>query len=233
MNRSEIASALDSTNLKLDARPEDIARLCEEAIALQVKAVCVYPSSVPQCAALLAGSGVGLAAVVGFPSGRFSVESKRAELATLAPAGATEVDVVIDYSALWETGGHARVGMEIAALASTAREHGLLSKFIVETCFLSGEEKRRVLDACIEGGADFIKTSTGFGSAGADLEDIRTWARARGDAPLKIKASGGIRTREQVEAFLAAGAERIGLSGAAAVLNKADDNDPAASSGAY
>jgi deoxyribose-phosphate aldolase len=233
MNRTTIASTLDSTNLKLEARPEDIAALCREAVALGVKAVCVYPASVPACASLLNGSGVALAAVVGFPSGRFAVESKRAEIVALASAGAEEVDVVINYPALWEGGGRVRVAEEIAELAAAARDHGMISKFIVETCFLSAEEKRWVLDACVEGRADFIKTSTGFGSAGADLEDVRAWAAARGDAPLKIKASGGIRTLAQVEAFIAAGAERIGLSGAAGVLAEVDGAGPAAGVGSY
>jgi len=233
MNRTTIASTLDSTNLKLEARPEDIAALCREAIALGVKAVCVYPASVPACASLLKGSGVALAAVVGFPSGRFAVESKRAEIVHLASAGADEVDVVINYPALWEEGGRARVAQEIADLAETARDQGLISKFIVETCLLSAEEKRWVLGACLDGRADFIKTSTGFSSAGADLEDVRSWAAARGDAPLKIKASGGIRTLAQVEAFIAAGADRIGLSAAAAVLAEVDGARPAAGEESY
>ncbi len=214
----EIAASLDATNLKLDASEKDIEALCHDALANSVAAVCVYPTSVPLCRKILGSGDVGLAAVVGFPSGRYSVASKCAEIDEVAAQGASEVDIVLNYPALL-AGRRDLVQKEASDLAKTCRKVGLLSKFIVETCYLGESEKQTMLSICEDSGADFIKTSTGFGSRGADLDDIKAWAAARSSTHLRIKASGGIRSREQVEAFLEAGASRIGLSSANAVLS--------------
>lgn len=216
---SEIAGALDATNLKLDASTEDIENLCHDALAYSVAAVCVYPTSIALCRKILGSGDVGLAAVIGFPSGRYSVASKCTEIDEVASLGASEVDIVLNYPALI-AGRRDIVQKEAADLANTCRKVGLVSKFIVETCFLNVEAKQTMLSICEDSGADFIKTSTGFGSKGADLADIKGWAAARKSVHLKIKASGGIRSREQVETFLAAGASRIGLSSAKAVLEE-------------
>lgn len=214
----QIAGTLDATNLKLDATTADIDKLCQDALAQGVAAVCVYPGSVVRCRGILGSGDVGLAAVVGFPSGRFSISSKIAEIDELAVKGASEVDVVLNYPALI-AGESQVVAKEAKSLADTCRKVGLLSKFIVETCFLSEDQKLTMLRICEDAGANFIKTSTGFGSGGAQLKDIELWVKNRKSPSLKIKASGGIRTRQQVEAFLQAGASRIGLSSAAAVLS--------------
>jgi len=216
---SEIAGSLDATNLKLEATQADIENLCHDALAYGVATVCVYPTNVPLCRKILGSGEVGLAAVIGFPSGRYSVRSKIVEIDEVASMGASEVDIVLNYPALIE-GAHDPVQKEAVQLADACRKVGLYSKFIVETCFLNQEQKREMLQICETAGADFIKTSTGFGRAGADLADVEMWMREKSSKSLKIKASGGIRTRAQVEAFLAAGASRIGLSSAKAVLEE-------------
>lgn len=214
---SEIAASLDATNLKLDASVADIEALCHDALAHSVAAVCVYPTSVALCRRILGAGDVGLAAVIGFPSGRYSTRSKCTEVDEVAALGASEVDIVLNYPALL-AGRRDLVEKEARDLADICRKVGLVSKFIVETCFLDKAAKETMLAICEDSGANFIKTSTGFGSGGADLADVRAWAVARTSPHLKIKASGGIRTRAQVEAFLASGAARIGLSSAKAVL---------------
>jgi len=216
---SEIAASLDATNLKLDASEQDIEALCHDALAHSVAAVCVYPTSVALCRKVLGSGDVGLAAVIGFPSGRYSIASKCTEIDEVAAQGASEVDIVVNYPALI-AGRRDLIEKEVSDLANTCRKVGLLSKFIVETCYLDAESKKTMLSICEDSGADFIKTSTGFGSGGANLDDIKAWAAARSSTHLKIKASGGIRSREQVEAFLEAGASRIGLSSAKAVLQE-------------
>lgn len=224
----EIASSLDATNLKLEATRSDIESLCQESLANRVASVCVYPNSVPICREILGPGEIGLAAVVGFPSGRYAVASKCLEIEEVAAAGATEIDAVLDYPALVD-GQFNVVAAEASRLAESCRQAGALSKFIVETCYLDRQQKLDMLHICEDAGANFIKTSTGFGSAGAQLEDVQLWASERKSDELKIKASGGIRSRDQVVAFLEAGASRIGLSSAKAVL--ADGGE--ASSGAY
>jgi len=220
---SQLAASLDATNLKLDASIADIESLCHDALAHSVAAVCIYPKSVALCRKILGSGDVGIAAVIGFPSGRYSVASKRTEIDEIAALGASEADIVLDYPALL-AGRKDLLAKEATDLAETCRKVGLLSKFIVETCYLDAEAKGTMLSICEDSGADYIKTSTGFGSGGADLEDVKAWASARTSSHLKIKASGGIKTRKQVEAFLLAGASRIGLSSAKAVL--ADEKDP-------
>jgi deoxyribose-phosphate aldolase len=221
----EIAASLDATNLKLDATEADIEGLCHDALAHGVAAVCVYPTNVPRCRRILGSGEVGLAAVVGFPSGRYTTRSKGAEIDEIASMGASEADIVLDYPALL-AGHRERVEKEAHDLAAVCRKVGLVSKFIVETCYLDEAAKETMLRICEDSGADFIKTSTGFGAAGARVEDVEAWAAARsGDRP-RIKASGGIRTRAQVEAFLDAGATRIGLSSAKTVLGDAPTAEP-------
>lgn len=220
----EIAASLDATNLKLDAAKAEIETLCHESLASKVASVCVYPASVPVCREILGTAGVGLAAVVGFPSGRYGVGAKCREIEEVVVAGATEIDAVLNYSALVD-GDRALVAKEAKRLAETCREAGALSKFIVETCFLNRSQKLDMLRICEDAGADFIKTSTGFGSAGGQVDDVKLWADERRSATLRIKASGGIRSREQVVAFLSAGASRIGLSSARAVLTSDGESE--------
>jgi deoxyribose-phosphate aldolase len=216
MTAAELAATFDSTNLRLDATEANIAALCTEAATHRFACVMLYPASVAFAGRQLAGSGIRIGTVVGFPSGRFSTAAKRAEIEAVGAAGVHEVDIVMNYPALRE-GRPAEAGDEIAALTARAHELGLLVKIIVETCYLDSTQRLTALRLCEVAGADFIKTSTGFGSAGAKPEHLREWAAAR-TGRIALKASGGIKTLADARALLAAGATRLGTSSAAAIL---------------
>jgi deoxyribose-phosphate aldolase len=216
MTAAELAATLDSTNLRLDASEADIAALCDEAAAQRFACVMIYPASVPAAAARLRGTGMRVGTVIGFPSGRFSTAAKRAEIEAMHAAGAHEVDIVMNYPALRE-GRAGEAGDEIAALARRARELGLLVKVIVETCYLDAAQRLAALRLCEAAEVEFIKTSTGFGSAGAKVEHIREWAAAR-RTRIGIKASGGIKSLADARGLLEAGATRLGTSSAGAIV---------------
>jgi deoxyribose-phosphate aldolase len=229
---AQLASTLDSTNLRLDASEADIEQLCREAAVHRFACVMIYPASVPLAARVLAGTGLRIGTVIGFPSGRFSTEAKAAEITVAHRAGAHEVDIVMNYPAL--LAGHtAEVAAEVAALTRLAHGNGQLIKVIVETCFLDDARKLAALQICEDAGADFIKTSTGFGTAGAKVADIAAWAAAR-KTGIALKASGGIKTLADARALIAAGATRLGTSNAAAILAEFTGGAaPAAPSGGY
>lgn len=229
MTPAQLAATFDATNLRLDATEADLRVLCEEAAASGCAAVCLYPANVPLAASILRGTTVKIATVAGFPSGRFSISAKVAEAREVAKKGADECDFVMNYPALI-AGDESLVVEELAALCATCREEGLTSKIIVETCYLNMAQKARALTLCEEAGADFIKTSTGFGSGGAELEDVQSWAAKR--KAIKIKASGGIRTLRQALAFVEAGANRLGLSSSHAILAEMQGQDSVPPGGA-
>ena len=222
MNVSEFAATLDATNLKLDATQEDIHALCTEAIQAGYASVCVYPSYVPLCSALLKESKVNVCTVIGFPHGCSSAQSMHEEIKYAHSNGANEVDIVIRHAAL-RNGENEVVTAETISLCHTARELGLISKIIVETCYLNETQKQMALTICEQAGADFIKTSTGFGVGGATLEDVNYFIKHR-TTPIKVKASGGIRTLDQALAFINAGAERLGISSANQLLKELYQN---------
>lgn len=227
-----LAALLDSTHLRLDATDADIERLALEAAQHRFACVMIYPACVPLAARVLAGTDTRIGTVVGFPCGRFSTDAKVAEIISAHRAGAHEVDVVMNYAALRD--GHlAGVTAEITHLSQVAHDHGLLIKVIVETCFLNEAQKLTALEICEVAGADFIKTSTGFGTAGANASDIAAWAAAR-KTSIGLKASGGIKTLADALRMTTAGATRLGTSNAASIL--AELNGVAASpspAGAY
>ena len=229
MTAAELAATLDSTNLRLDATEADLTALCAEAATHRFACVMLYPANVAFAARQLAGTGIRIGTVVGFPSGRFATAAKRAEIEAARAAGAHEVDVVMNYPALRE-GRAGEAGDEIAALAACARSLGLLVKVIVETCYLDAAQRLAALRLCEASGADFIKTSTGFGSAGAKAEHLREWAAAR-TGRIALKASGGIKTLADARAFLAAGATRLGTSSAGALLAELRGSAPASAGG--
>ncbi len=231
MTAAELASALDSTNLRLDATEADLAALCAEAATLRFACVMLYPANVPFAARQLAGTGIRIGTVVGFPSGRFATAAKRAEIETARGAGAHEVDIVMNYPALRE-GRAAEAGEEIASLVSSAHALGLLTKIIVETCYLDPAQRLAALRLCEAAGADFIKTSTGFGSAGAQPEHLREWSVARATR-IGLKASGGIKTLAHARTLLAAGATRLGTSGAGSIMAEFAGDSPKNASGDY
>jgi deoxyribose-phosphate aldolase len=216
---AQFASTLDATNLRLDATDADIEKLCHEVVTHGCACAMIYPASVPLASRALKGTGARIGTVIGFPSGRFTTRSKAAEISAMAEAGAHEVDIVMDYAALRE-GRVAEVAAEVAELTKLAHANGQLIKVITENCFLNEAQMLQALVICEDAGADFIKTSTGFGTHGAKLEHIRLWAAHRRGAAgaIKLKAAGGIKTLADALALIEAGAARLGASSAGALL---------------
>ena len=213
MEAKEILAKVDHTLLKQTATWEDIKRICEEAKTYHTATVMV-PSCFIARIKETYGESVKAATVVGFPNGNCSTATKFAETAQALADGAEEIDMVINVGALKE-GNTDYVTGEIKALKQLCGERVL--KVIVETCFLTEEEKIAACKCVTEGGADFIKTSTGFGSAGATIEDIKLFKAHIGEG-VQMKAAGGIHTREEMEAFIEAGCTRLGASAAVKVL---------------
>ena len=213
MEAKEILAKVDHTLLKQTATWEEIKRICEEAKTYHTATVMV-PSCFIARIKETYGESVKAATVVGFPNGNCSTAAKIAETAQALADGAEEIDMVINVGALKE-GNTDYVTGEIKALKRLCGERVL--KVIVETCFLTEEEKIAACKCVTEGGADFIKTSTGFGSAGATIEDIRLFKAHIGEG-VQMKAAGGIHTREEMEAFIEAGCTRLGASAAVKVL---------------
>lgn len=216
LTAAQLAAALDSTNLRLDARDSEVTALCQEAALHHFACVMLYPTSVPLAASVLAGTGTRIGTVIGFPNGRSTTAAKAAEIDAVHAVGAHEVDIVMNYAALRE-GDLKAVDTELRRLVQRAQTHGQLVKIIVETCYLDTDQRLTALRLCEDAGAEFIKTSTGFGSSGAKVEHIAAWAAAR-RGPIRLKASGGIKTLADARALLAAGASRLGTSNAADLL---------------
>ncbi len=215
MTNAEILSHIDHTVLKVDAKWEDIAQICEEALQYHTASVCIPAWYVARAKENY--PELNVCTVVGFPLGYTETAAKAKETELALAAGAAEIDMVINIAAL-KNGDDAAVLADIRALRKVCGT--AILKVIVETCYLTEDEKIRVCRLVTEGGADYIKTSTGFGSAGAQLEDIALFRKYIG-ANVKIKAAGGIRTREQMTAFLDAGCDRIGCSAARILFDKA------------
>lgn len=216
MKAKDILSHVDHTLLKQTANWAQMQRVAEEAIRYGTATVMV-PSCYVARLARIYGARLKVATVVGFPNGNASTAAKLAETAQALADGAAEIDMVINIGML-KAGDEKYVTDEIRALKALCGERVL--KVIVETCFLTQEEKIAACRAVTEGGADYIKTSTGFGPQGATLEDIALFCAHIG-AGVKMKAAGGIHTRAEMEAFLAAGCDRLGASSAVAVLKDA------------
>ena len=213
MEAKEILAKVDHTLLKQTATWEEIKRICEEAKTYHTATVMV-PSCFISRIKETYGEAVKAATVVGFPNGNCNTAAKIAETAQALADGAEEIDMVINIGAL-KAGDTEYVTEEIKALKKLCGERVL--KVIVETCFLTEEEKIAACKCVTEAGADFIKTSTGFGSAGATLEDIKLFKEHIGPK-VQMKAAGGIHTREETEAFIEAGCTRLGASAAVKVL---------------
>jgi len=214
LSGAEIAKYIDHTNLKATATRADIETLCAEARQYGFRAVCVNPSQVVNAVEFLAGSEVRVATVIGFPLGATTSLTKAREAEEAVAAGAAELDMVINIGALKE-GRLDLVRDDIKAVVRAAR--GALVKVILESCYLTDEEKVLACRAAAEAGANFVKTSTGFGPGGATLEDVRL-LRANIPPTMEVKASGGIRDIEAARAFIAAGATRLGTSAGVAIV---------------
>jgi deoxyribose-phosphate aldolase len=210
-----LASHIDHTLLKAQATADQVKAHCLEAARWHFASMCVNPYYVPLAAGVLAGSGVKVCTVVGFPLGATTTAVKVAETAEAVANGAEEIDVVINIGAL-KSGDLEAVRADVAAVVAAADGKALV-KAIIETCFLSDEEKIIACQLCKQAGADFVKTSTGFGTGGATVEDIALIRRAVGPE-MGIKASSGIRDAETANAMMAAGATRLGTSSSVAIV---------------
>ncbi len=208
MTNKELLSHIDHTLLKPTATWAEVEQLCKEALEHGCASVCIPPCYVKKAKESFPELKVGT--VIGFPFGYQSQAAKSAEAWDARQNGADELDLVINQCDV-KNGDLGEVVAEIGAIRQLAPDRVL--KVIVETCNLSKEEKIAVCYCVARGGADYIKTSTGYGSAGAELEDVKLFKELMGER-LKIKASGGIRSKEQMEAFLEAGCDRIGTSSA-------------------
>ena len=213
-----LAAVIDHTLLKPEATRSQIENLCDEAVRYHFACAMVNPVWASTAVGLLAGSGVPVGVVIGFPLGCSLVSTLRQEAAALVRLGVRELDMVIPIGQL-KSGNYQAVDHTIHAVASVAHHHGALVKVILETALLNVEEKLRGLEIAIQAGADFIKTSTGFSSSGATAADV---ALMRGVAGGRcgVKAAGGIRTLADVNAMLEAGANRIGASASVAIIQE-------------
>jgi deoxyribose-phosphate aldolase len=207
---------IDHTLLKPEATYAQIAQLCDEARQYGFASVCVNATHVKRCAERLVGSPVKVCAVVGFPLGATLPEVKAYEAQQAIEDGATEIDMVINVGAL-KSKDDDLVARDIGAVVRTAHASGALVKVIIEAALLTDEEKTTACQLAIEAGADFVKTSTGFGPGGATARDVELMRRAVGPR-VGIKAAGGIRTREDAEKMVAAGATRIGASASVKIV---------------
>lgn len=227
----DIAALIDHTLLKPEATRGDIERLCAEAREWSFASVCVNPYWVPLCGELLDGGGSpAVCTVVGFPLGANATEVKRIEAETALRAGARELDMVQNVGAL-RSGDERTVASEIALLATVAHDGGAILKVILETCLLTDEQIVTASRLAAEAGADFVKTSTGFSTAGATVAHVRAMRAAVGPV-IGVKASGGVRTLSALREMVKAGATRIGTSSGVAILREVREGAKQAESGA-
>lgn len=213
---SKINQTIDHTLLKADAKYEDIEKVINEAKTHSFKSVCVQPTHVKRAARLLEGSSVKVCTVIGFPLGANTETVKVAEAKDAIQNGATEIDMVLNIGAL-KSKDQQLVANEIAAVRAVCTG-GVILKVIIETALLTKEEKIIACELVTKAGADFIKTSTGFASSGASLDDIALFKQHIGPN-VQIKASGGIRNKQQALDFIRAGASRLGTSNGVAIVS--------------
>ncbi|THB72163.1 MAG: deoxyribose-phosphate aldolase [Desulfobulbaceae bacterium] len=216
MEAEKLAAYFDHTILKPDATASEVEKLCREAIGYRFFSVCVNPVRVSLARLILTGSNVKVCTVIGFPLGAQTSEIKAAEARQAIENGAEELDMVINIGEL-KQGDHENVTQDIAAVVSAAR--GVVVKVIIETCLLSQSE---IVDACKcarAAGADFVKTSTGFSSGGATVEDIALMKESAGEG-MQVKASGGIKTLADACEMIDAGATRLGASASVAIITE-------------
>ncbi|MEW6040703.1 MAG: deoxyribose-phosphate aldolase [Elusimicrobiota bacterium] len=206
---------MDHTLLKANATQEEIGKLCEEAKKYHFASVCVNPGYVSMCSNLLRGSGVRVCTVIGFPLGATTPTVKAIEARDAIANGADEIDMVINVGEL-KSGNYQLVLDDIKAVREATK--GKILKVILETAYLSKEEKIKGCLLAKDAGADFVKTSTGFGPSGATVEDIKLMRQTVGPL-MGIKASGGIRTTEDAKKMVEAGATRIGASASVAIVS--------------
>jgi deoxyribose-phosphate aldolase len=223
---SGVAMLIDHTLLKADATKQDIEKLCREASEFKFATVCVNPTWVATCAALLRGTPVGVCTVVGFPLGATTPDVKNYETRRAIFDGASEVDMVINVGAL-KSGDLRRVERDIEGVAQPCRDAGVISKVIIEAAYLTDEEKITACTLAKAAGADFVKTSTGFAASGATVADVALMRRIVGD-DMGVKAAGGVRDLEGLKAMVAAGASRVGASAGVKIVQQSRGHAPSA-----
>ena len=213
MTDKEILARVDHTLLKADAKKRDIERICNEALEYHTASICINPCYIEYAVGIL-GDKIPVCTVIGFPLGAMTTRAKVFEAKDAVEKGAKEVDMVINIGKA-KDGDFAYIEDEIRQIKQAVGDHVL--KVIIEPCLLTDEEKIRLCHRVVNAGADFIKTSTGFSTGGATFHDVELFAEnCKGGC--KIKAAGGIKTREDMEKFIALGADRLGTSSAIKIL---------------
>jgi deoxyribose-phosphate aldolase len=230
---ANVASLIDHTLLKADATRQEIEKLCKEAREFGFATVCINPTWVPFAAMLLSGSTTGVCTVVGFPLGATTTDVKQYETRRVIFDGATEVDMVINVGAL-KSGDLGVVERDIAAVVSACRDCRVLSKVIIEAALLTDEEKVTACSLAKAAGADYVKTSTGFGPGGATVADVELMRRVVGP-DIGVKAAGGVRDYQALKNLVSAGASRVGASAGVKIVqqSKGDTAARPASTSAY
>jgi deoxyribose-phosphate aldolase len=217
-SESALAGVFDHTLLKPEATRKQVVKLCEEAASHRFACAMVNPAWVSLAHSVMAGSGIPVGVVVGFPLGANLATTKREEALALIKLGAHELDMVMNLGLL-KSGMNALVEQDIRGVVQVVHEAGAVVKVILETCLLSVEEKLRASELALAAGADFLKTSTGFSTGGATVADVAVLRGVAGNR-CGVKASGGIRTLSDARAMLEAGANRIGASASVAILRE-------------
>jgi deoxyribose-phosphate aldolase len=220
MSPDRLARLIDHTLLRPEATATDIDRLCAEALKYTFFSVCVNPANVQQAKKLLQGSSVRVCCVVGFPLGAQAPESKALEARRAIRDGAQEIDMVINIGSL-KSGDDALVLRDIRRVVEACEDGRAACKVILETALLTDEEKVKACELSMKAGADFVKTSTGFSSGGATVEDVALMSRTVAPRKLGVKASGGIRTYTDVVRMVGAGATRVGCSSSVKIMEEA------------
>ena len=214
-----VTALIHHTLLKPDATPAQITQLCREALEYRFASVCVNPTHVKLAAQLLQGSQVKVCTVAGFPLGANTTAVKVFETHQALQDGATEIDMVINIGAL-KAGNHVLVHNDIAAVVEAAHQGGALVKVIIETALLTDAEKTTACQLAEKAGAEFVKTSTGFGGGGATAPDVALMRAAVGPA-VQVKASGGVKSLADAQAMIEAGATRLGVSAGVKIAQEA------------
>jgi len=216
LNREIIARSIDHTLLRSDATYGDIENLCKEALDFGFHSVCINPCFIKIAKEVLKDSELQLTTVIGFPLGATLTDVKVYEAMNGVHLGADELDIVVNIGAL-KSGDWKTVRIDLSDVIMATR--GLIHKAIIETCYLNEDEKKKAVMTALDAGAEFIKTSTGLGPKGAEIEDVRLIKSLVGDKA-GIKAAGGIRTLKQVVDFIEAGATRIGTSSGVGIMRE-------------
>jgi deoxyribose-phosphate aldolase len=220
MDKLNLASYIDHTALKPETTPQQIEQLCREALEYNFASVCVNPIYIPLVTKVLSNSNVKPCTVVGFPLGAAAFANKQEETKLAIAQGAREIDMVLWIGGL-KAGQDSEVERDISNLAKICRNENAILKVIFETCLLTQEEKSRACKLCVNAGAHFVKTSTGFSSGGATLEDVKLMAELVKPAGLEVKASGGIRSYDDAMKMIEAGATRLGTSSGVKIVKEA------------